>query len=119
MPPSPAALTPDDTYANLVDPRPAPEACTTMTEVRQGVDALDRALVTLLAERQRYMDAAARIKPNRGAVRDEARIEDVVAKVRAAARAAGLSEDIAEPVWRLLIERCIAHEFESWDRTRT
>ena len=103
---------------SAVEPRPAPSACTTMTEVRQGVDALDRALVTLLAERQGYMDAAARIKPNRGAVRDEARIEDVVAKVKAAARAAGLSEAIAEPVWRLLIERCIAHEFEVWDRER-
>jgi isochorismate pyruvate lyase len=101
-----------------VEPRPAPEACTTMTEVRQGVDALDRALVTLLAERQAYMHAAARIKPNRQAVRDEPRIEAVVAKVKAAARAAGLSEAIAEPVWRLLIERCIAHEFDVWDQTR-
>ena len=34
-----------------------------MAEVRQGVDALDRLLVALLAERQGYMDAAARIKP--------------------------------------------------------
>lgn len=102
-----------------VDDRPAPESCATMTEVRQGVDALDRALVTLLAERQRYMDAAARIKKERAAVRDEARIEDVVAKVKAEARRQGLSEQIAEPVWRLLIERCIAHEFEVWDRLRT
>lgn len=101
-----------------VDPRPAPEACETMAEVRLGVDALDRALVTLLAERQRYMDAAARIKPERGAVRDEARIEDVVAKVKAQARAVGLSESIAEPVWRLLIERCIAHEYGVWDALR-
>ena len=89
-----------------------------MTEVRQGVDALDRALVTLLTERQGYMDAAARIKPARTAVRDEARIEDVVTKVKATARASGLSEAIAEPVWRLLIERCIAYEFEVWDRER-
>lgn len=101
-----------------IDGRPDPAACTTMAEVRQGVDALDRALVTLLAERQRYMDAAARIKGERAAVRDEARIEDVVAKVKAEARARGLSEAIAEPVWRLLIERCIAYEFEVWDATR-
>jgi isochorismate pyruvate lyase len=99
-----------------VDDRPAPEACQTMTEVRIGVDALDRALVTLLAERQRYMDAAARIKPGREAVRDEPRIEEVVANVKAAATAAGLSHDIAEPVWRLLIERSIAHEFGAFDR---
>jgi len=101
------------------EPRPAPAACTTMKEVRQGVDALDRALVVLLAERQGYMDAAARIKPDRTAVRDVARVEDVVTKVLHAAREAGLSEAIAEPVWRTLIERCITYEFEVWDRERT
>jgi isochorismate pyruvate lyase len=63
-----------------------------MAEVRLGVDALDRALVALIAERQRYMDAAARIKTDRAVVHDAARIEDVVSKVRASARAAGLSE---------------------------
>ena len=101
-----------------IDPRTAPENCQSMAEVRQGVDALDRALVRLLAERQRYMDAAARIKPDRSVVHDDARIEDVVAKVLAAAGPAGLSPAIAEPVWRTLIDRCIAHEFGVWDRTR-
>ncbi|WP_269716341.1 chorismate mutase [Caulobacter sp. NIBR2454] len=103
---------------SATDPRPAPADCTTMADVRQGVDALDRALVLMLAERQRYMDAAARIKPNRNAVHDRARIEDVVTKVKAAAREAGLSEAIAEPVWRQLIDRCIAYEFTVWDKTR-
>ena len=101
-----------------IDARTAPEACATMAEVREGVDALDRALVVLLAERQRYMDAAARIKPSRDVVHDDWRIEDVISKVLAAAETAGLSPDIAEPVWRLLIDRCIAHEFGAWDRTR-
>lgn len=89
-----------------------------MTEVRQGVDALDRALVGLLAERQRYMDAAARIKTDRKVVRDVPRIEDVVAKVKAEAAKAGLSPAIAEPVWRLLIDRSIAYELSVWDRLR-
>ncbi len=110
MTPSPATLP--------FDPRPAPEDCRSMTEVRVGVDALDRALVALLSERQRYMDAAARIKTERAVVHDAARIEDVVTKVKASARAAGLSEEIAEPVWRALIDRCIAYEFSVWDRLR-
>ncbi len=97
---------------------PVPEACRSMAEVRAGVDALDRELVTLLSIRQRYMDAAARLKPRRDAVHDAARIEDVVAKVLASAREAGLSAAIAEPVWRLLIDRCIAYEFEAFDRRR-
>ena len=97
----------------------APEDCRDMVDVRAGVDALDRQLVALLAVRQGYMDAAARIKADRDKVYDAARIEDVVAKVKAAAREAGLSEAIAEPVWRLLIDRSIAHELEQWDRLRS
>lgn len=102
----------------ITDDRPLPADCETMLDVRKGVDALDRALVLMLAERQRYMDAAARIKVDRHAVLDTARIEDVVTKVKAAARDAGLSEEIAEPVWRTLIDRCIAYEFGVWDQLR-
>lgn len=90
-----------------------------MVEVREGVDALDRELVRLLVTRQGYMHAAARIKPNRAAVYDSDRIEDVVAKVLIEAKGKGLSPDIAEPVWRKLIERCIAHEFGVYDETRS
>jgi isochorismate pyruvate lyase len=74
--------------------------------------------VALLAERQRYMDAAARIKTDRRQVRDAQRIEEVIGKVKAHASAAGLSSAIAEPVWRTLIERCIAHELDAWDAAR-
>jgi isochorismate pyruvate lyase len=102
----------------LCGPRQDPDACVSMTEVRAGVDSLDRALVILLAERQRYMDAAARIKADRAAVHDQTRIEAVIGKIKAAAREAGLSEAIAEPVWRTLIDRSIAHEFDAWDRAR-
>lgn len=101
-----------------LDARTRPQDCTTMEEVRDGVDRLDRALVELIAERARYMEAAARIKPHRGTVRDEARIEDVVSKVLSEAEKAGLPQQIAEPVWRELVERSIAYEFEVWDRTR-
>ena len=93
---------------------PAQE-CRTMDDVRREVDRIDRTLVRLIAERQSLMEAAARIKPDRESIRDPARIEDVVAKVLDAARAAGLSAQIAEPVWRTLIERCIAHEYLTWD----
>lgn len=75
------------------------------------MDEVDRALVALIARRQGYMEAAARIKESREAVRDEARIAEVLAE----AWERGLSWVIAEPVWRLLIERCIAHEFDVFD----
>src|SRR3546814_20478990 len=65
-------------------------ACTTMAEVRAGVDQVDRELIALIARRFAYMDAAARIKPERGQVRDEVRKAQVIDNARAGARAAGI-----------------------------
>jgi len=97
---------------------PDPEACRDMKDVRAGVDEIDRMLVALITRRQGYMNAAARIKQSRGAVRDEARIQQVLSNVKAEAERSGLSWSIAEPVWRTMMERCIAHEFDVWDATR-
>lgn len=92
--------------------------CQNMQDVRTEVDRIDRLLVALIAERQGYMSEAARIKQDRDSVYDAARIEDVVSKIKAYAEEAGLSLDIAEPVWREMIKQCIAFEFEEWDRLR-
>ena len=92
-----------------------PNACADMAILRAQIDRLDRSLVALLAERQGYIERAAQLKADRGVVHDEARIEDVVSKVLTEARRAGLSAAIAEPVWRTLIARSIAHEFEMFD----
>lgn len=89
--------------------------CNTMQEVRSEIDRLDRELVKLLAERQGYIEQAGRIKGERNAVRDNARIEDVVDKVLGEAGRAGLSPAIAEPLWRLLIEKSIEHEYTVFD----
>jgi len=89
-----------------------------MTEVRAGVDDTDRKIVALLARRFGYMDAAARIKPERSAVRDEARKGEVIAKVKATGREHGLDPDLLARLYDQLIEACIAYEFEEFDRLR-
>ncbi len=91
-----------------------PTQCETMEEVRAGVDAIDRILVSLLTRRQAYMEAAARIKPELTDVRVPWRIEEVVQNVLAESAKTGLSPRIAERVWRLLVEECIQHEQETW-----
>jgi isochorismate pyruvate lyase len=89
--------------------------CTTMTEVRAGVDQLDREIVALLARRFAYMDAAARIKPERGHVRDEARKAAVIANARAEAERIGLPGDIVADLWERLVEASIAYELAAFD----
>lgn len=93
-----------------------PEDCTTMAEVRAGVDQTDRELVALLTRRFGYMTAAARIKPNRAAVRDEVRKAQVIDNARAAANAAGIPAAEIAAIWDRLVEASIAYEFEAFDR---
>ncbi len=90
-------------------------ACETMSDVRAGVDALDAEIVALLARRFAYMDAAARIKRDRSAVRDEARKAQVIANVREHARALHIPEDPIAQLWDRLVEASIAYEFERFD----
>ncbi|WP_037503921.1 chorismate mutase [Sphingomonas jaspsi] len=102
----------------MIDPVKDPADCTTMADVRSGVDAVDRELVALLQRRFGYMDAAARIKPDRGAVRDQWRKDDVHAKVAAEAARLGLPVERLRAVWEELMEQSIAYEFERFDATR-
>jgi isochorismate pyruvate lyase len=90
--------------------------CTTMAEVRAGVDQVDRDLVALLARRFAYMDAAARIKPDRSAVRDEARKAQVIDNARAAAEKSGLPAEPIARLWNDLVETSIAYEMAAFDR---
>jgi isochorismate pyruvate lyase len=99
-------------------PLKMPDTCASMNELREAIDTLDSRLVALLAVRQAYIERAAQLKTGRDQVRDAERIEEVVAKVIAEGRRSGLSADIAEPVWRTLIEASIRHEFEAFDQRR-
>jgi len=93
--------------------------CTTMTQVRAGVDQVDRELVALLARRFAYMDAAARIKPSRGHVRDEDRKAAVIANARAAARDLGVPDAVVADLWERLVEASIAYELAAFDARRS
>ena len=90
--------------------------CTTMAEVRRGVDQVDAELMTLLARRFGYMDAAARIKPERGDVRDGKRKAEVIANAQARAQAAGLPHEAIADLWDALVEASIAYELAAFDR---
>ncbi|MEW4448080.1 chorismate mutase [Qipengyuania sp. JC766] len=102
----------------MTDDYKLPDACETMEDVRQGVDATDRELVDLLDRRFRYMRAAARIKTEREQVRDEARKASVIAAVVADAGSRNLPAGEIGTIWDSLVEASIAYEMVEWDRLR-
>ena len=94
----------------------ARKTCANMDEVRAEIDALDRAIVALLADRLHYIDEAARLKRSRDQVRDEARIADVLKKVQAEAQRLHSDGTVVAATYRALIEASIRHELEMFDR---
>jgi isochorismate pyruvate lyase len=95
-----------------------PENCSSMADVRHGVDETDTVLLQLLATRFAYMQAAARIKSDRDAVRDEERKAEVIANVVSMAKMYELPEEAICAIWDMLVEASIDFELQEWDRLR-
>lgn len=84
--------------------------CSSLDEVRSNIDALDRQIVKLIAERRGYVLQASRFKKTTGDVQAPARVEAVIQKVRALAVAEGVEPDLVESAYRQLIAGFIAIE---------
>ena len=84
----------------------------TLESVRTNIDALDRSIVGLIAERQKWVVAAASLKKDEDGVRAPARVEQVIAKVRGLAAEVGASPDVVERTYRALIAAFIDLELE-------
>ena len=87
-----------------------PADCQTKDDVRAEIDRLDSELLTLFAQRHRYVTRMAEIKTDPHEARDPARIEAVITKIRDRSLALDLDEDQAELVWRTLIDWNINYE---------
>lgn len=94
-----------------------PEKCADMAELRRQIDMLDGKLIDLLAARAGYIDRAVELKTALGwPANIPSRVEDVVNKTRTGAARRGLDPDLAEALWRELIEWSITREARHIDR---
>jgi isochorismate pyruvate lyase len=87
-----------------------------MAQVRAGLDALDEEIVALLGRRMRFIEAAARIKQDRGQVRDEPRKAAVIAHAEAVSTRVGFPPILARQIYEQLVEGSIAYELQCFDR---
>lgn len=92
--------------------------CQSMQEVRAGVNALDDILVPLLVERSGYMTQAAKVKNDENLVRDEARIQAIIDRVRPMAKAQGGNPELIERIYRAMMECYIDYEHQELARLR-
>lgn len=82
-----------------------------LAPLRARIDAIDAEIVALLARRMGCVTEVIGLKQAHGLpARIDARVEEVVANVRAKAVDLGAPPDLAEVVYRNMIEWVIAHE---------
>lgn len=93
-----------------------PEQCKTLGDVRAAIDAYDDILLPLLAQRLKLVMSAARFKPSVKGVVKKDRVEEIVARVRQAAEAFGVSPDCFEYTYRHLIAAYTREEQRNWPK---
>jgi len=87
-----------------------PAECRDKEDVRAEIDRIDQALLSLFAERHRYVTRMAEIKTDPHEAYDPARVDSIVKKQRGRAEQLGLDEDQAELIWRTLIDWNVNYE---------
>jgi isochorismate pyruvate lyase len=88
-----------------------PRDCHSMLELRAAIDELDASIVRQLVARAGYIDRAIELKSKNGLPANiPSRVEEVVSKVKARAKAEGFDEALTEDIWRQLIAWSIARE---------
>jgi len=92
-----------------LDPAYVP-LCSSLAEVRENIDMIDRQIVALLAQRGRFVKDAARFKRDAYQVSAPQRQQEVLDKVRALAEKEGAYPEVVEAAFRALIAGFIARE---------
>jgi isochorismate pyruvate lyase len=92
------------------------KCCSNLGEVRDNIDRIDRQIIQLMAEREKYVAEAGRFKSDPAAVSAPARVEAIIAKVRQIASGDGLAETVAERTFRAMIGAFEDYEREEWTR---
>lgn len=87
------------------------EKVESLEDARNRVDAIDDALIELIATRQFYVDQVIRFKRKSEDIKSP-RIEEVIEKVCVQASEQGLDRDLIENIYREMIQHFIRRELK-------
>ena len=84
--------------------------CKTLEEVRTEIDKLDDKIVALIGARNSYIKQAARFKDTVDEVKNPERITEIIAKVRHKALELGMSANLLEEIYTIMIDEMVESE---------
>jgi isochorismate pyruvate lyase len=96
--------------------RLSPAECTSMHDIRQEIDELDKQIIALLSQRQDYVHAAVKYKTSPDAVKARERFDSMLQTRRQWAQQQGLSSDMVEKLYRDLVNYFINLEMQQWEK---
>lgn len=78
--------------------------CSSLEEVRENIDQIDDALISLIAQRNYYVNQAAHFKTSIENTVAQDRVNEVIQKVRSLAKMNGLNPNLTEKIYRTMIK---------------
>ncbi len=84
--------------------------CKTLNEVRIEIDGLDDQIVELIGARNSYIKQAAQFKNTVDEVKAPERIAEIIAKVRHKALTLGMSANLLEEIYTIMIDEMVESE---------
>ena len=84
--------------------------CKTLDEVRTEIDKLDDEIVALIGARNSYIKQAAKFKDTVDEVKNPKRIGEIIAKVRHKALELGMSANLLEEIYTIMIDEMVESE---------
>lgn len=95
-----------------------PGECGSLSEIREEVDRIDRALLELLGRRWQYGRTAVRFKADEAEILAPAYLPVFLERRRAWGAAAGLPPEYVEALFRTIAEASIAEQLRNWRGAR-
>jgi len=84
--------------------------CNSLEEVRQEIDLLDVQIVELIGARNSYIKQAAKFKNTVEEVKAPERIDEIMSKVRHKALTLGMSPNLLEEIYTIMIDEMVESE---------
>ena len=84
--------------------------CKRLEEVRIEIDKLDDQIVELIGARNSYIKQAAKFKNTVDEVKAPERIDEIIAKVRHKALTMGMSANLLEEIYTIMIDEMVESE---------
>ncbi len=92
--------------------------CSSLEEIRENIDLIDRDIVSLLVRRGNYVMQAAKFKNNITKVEDQVRINNIITKVTDYAKEMNFNSSVIEQIYRFLIKVYIQLEKDTFMNSR-